>query len=122
MEIFMKGVDKKLALIDSDLVGKLGKDVFLVPDTREGSALPVYTFVDRDKNVLRINGKPATVGNQFVVQELAKKYGMTVEQLRLEARASRDAFLQSEKLFESLVDPQGGPDIRTIRETVRERK
>ena len=122
MEIFMKGVDKKLALIDSDLVGKLGKDVFLVPDTREGSTLPVYTFVDRDKNVLRINGKPATVGNQFVVQELAKKYGMTVEQLRLEARASRDAFLQSEKLFESLVDPQGGPDIRTIRETVRERK
>lgn len=43
-----------------------------MPDTREGSTLPVYTFVDRDKNVLRINGKPATVGNQFVVQELAK--------------------------------------------------
>ena len=123
MEIFMKGVDKKLALIDSDLVGKLGKDVFLVPDTREGSALPVYTFVDRDKNVLRINGKPATVGNQFVVQELAKKYGMTIERLRLEARASRDAFLQLEQSFRRGADFSGAftNNRRTLEEALEER-
>ena len=47
VDIFEEAVRLKLSAINPNL--KLGKDVFLVPDTREGSALPVYTLVDRDK-------------------------------------------------------------------------
>ena len=120
MKIFEKAVSLKLSAINPDL--KLGKDVFLVPDTREDSALPVYTLVDRDKNILRINGKPATVGNQYVVEELAKRRNISIAKLRLQAVASRELFIRNQKLFESLDDPQGGPNISEIRETVRNRK
>ena len=120
MKIFEEAVRLKLSAINPNL--KLGKDVFLVPDTREGSALPVYTLVDESKNILRINGKPATVGNQYVVQELARRRNITVAQLRSEAAASRELFIRNQRLFESLDDPQGGPNISEIRETVRNRK
>ena len=103
MKIFEEAVRLKLSAINPDL--KLGKDVFLVPDTREGSALPVYTLVDRDKNILRINGKPATVGNQYVVQELAKRRNISIAQLRLEAAASRELFIKNQAIFEEDLTP-----------------
>ena len=97
MKIFEEAVRLKLSAINPDL--KLGKDVFLVPDTREGSALPVYTLVDRDKNILRINGKAATVGNQYVVQELARRRNITISELRLQAAASRELFIKNQEIF-----------------------
>lgn len=97
MKIFEEAVRLKLSAINPDL--KLGKDVFLVPDTREGTALPVYTLVDGSKNILRINGKPATVGNQYVVQELARRRNITVSELRLQAAASRELFIKNQEIF-----------------------
>ena len=61
--------------------------------------MPVYTLVDRDKNILRINGKPATVGNQYVVQELAKRRNITIAELRLQAAASRELFIKNQEIF-----------------------
>lgn len=103
MKIFEEAVRLKLSAINPDL--KLGKDVFLVPDTREGSALPVYTLVDSSKNILRINGKPATVGNQYVVQELARRRNISIAQLRLEAAASRELFIKNQAIFEEDLTP-----------------
>ena len=97
MKIFEEGVRRKLSAINPDL--KLGKDVFLVPDTREGTTLPVYTLVDGSKNILRINGKPATVGNQYVVQELARRRNITISELRLQAAASRELFIKNQEIF-----------------------
>ncbi len=103
VDIFEEAVRLKLSAINPNL--KLGKDVFLVPDTREGSALPVYTLVDRDKNILRINGKPATVGNQYVVQELAKRRNLSIAELRLDAAASRELFIKNQSIFEEDLTP-----------------
>ena len=97
MKIFEEGVRRKLSAINPDL--KLGKDVFLVPDTREGTTLPVYTLVDGSKNILRINGKPATVGNQYVVHELARRRNITISELRLQAAASRELFIKNQQIF-----------------------
>ena len=100
MKIFEEGVRRKLSAINPDL--KLGKDVFLVPDTREGTTLPVYTLVDGSKNILRINGKPATVGNQYVVQELARRRNITISKLRLQAAASRELFIKNQQIFRDI--------------------
>jgi hypothetical protein len=73
MQIFEDGVGKRLDLLPALPNGKrptLGEDVFLVPDTREGTAMPVYFLVDKDRMLLRVNGKPMSVGNQYVSQKI----------------------------------------------------
>lgn len=92
MQIFEEGVAKKLELLPNMPDGKrptLGKDVFLVPDIREGTAMPVYYLVDGDKRLLRVNGKPLSVGNQYVAQKINELRQQQTAQLRVEAAAAQ---------------------------------
>ena len=92
MQIFEEGVAKKLELLPNMPDGKrptLGKDVFLVPDIREGTAMPVYYLVDDDKRLLRVNGKPLSVGNQYVAQKINELRQQQTAQLRVEAAAAQ---------------------------------
>jgi len=92
MQIFEEGVAKKLELLPNmpdDKRPTLGKDVFLVPDIREGTAMPVYYLVDGDKRLLRVNGKPLSVGNQYVAQKINELRQQQAAQLRVEAAAAQ---------------------------------
>jgi len=92
MQIFEEGVAKKLELLPNMPDGKrptLGKDVFLVPDIREGTAMPVYYLVDGDKRLLRVNGKPLSVGNQYVAQKINELRQQQTAALRVEAAAAQ---------------------------------
>ena len=92
MQIFEEGVAKKLELLPNMPDGKrptLGKDVFLVPDIREGTAMPVYYLVDGDKRLLRVNGKPLFVGNQYVAQKINELRQQQTAALRVEAAAAQ---------------------------------
>ena len=75
----------------------LGEDVFLVPDTREGTATPVYFLVDKDRMLLRVNGKPMSVGNQYVIQKITEHNQAEAARLTQEAN---DAVARTRKLQE----------------------
>lgn len=100
---FNDAIDMKLGLVDSNL--KIGVNAFLVPDTREGSALPVYTFVDADKNIITHNGKPLQVGNQYVIQKMAERRNISIQQLRIEAASARESFIKNQEIFNSAFAP-----------------
>ena len=92
MKIFEEGVARRLELLPNMPDGKrptLGKDVFLVPDIREGTAMPVYYLVDGDKRLLRVNGKPLSVGNQYVANKINELRQQQTAQLRVEAAAAQ---------------------------------
>jgi hypothetical protein len=90
-----------------ELVGRnyeLGRNAFLVPDPREGSALPVYTLVDIDKNIITYNGKPLQVGNGYVLEQMAKRRNVTIAQLRVDAANSRELYTRNQKIFDAQKD------------------
>ena len=100
MQIFEDGVSKRLDLLPALPNGKrpiLGEDVFLVPDTREGTTMPVYFLVDRDRMLLRVNGKPMSVGNQYVRQKIIEHNQTETARLTQEAN---DAVARTRKLQE----------------------
>ena len=79
---------------------KLGRDVFLAPDPREGPVLPVYTLVDRDGIALLVNGEPLQVSSNQVLATRAartKQDRAKLEQDALEAFEARLRFEQSVK-------------------------
>lgn len=100
---FNDAVDMKLALVNSNL--KIGVNAFLVPDPREGTALPVYTFVDADKNIITHNGKPLQVGNQYVVSKMAERRNISIQQLRRDAASARELFVKNQSIFDEAFAP-----------------
>ncbi len=98
MEDFKVTAQTKLELLGKGF--ELGRNAFLVPDPREGSALPVYTFVDADKNIITYNGKPMQIGNQGVLKRMAERRGITVQQLRSQAANARELFVKNQDIFD----------------------
>ena len=102
MKIFEEGVARRLELLPNMPDGKrptLGKDVFLVPDIREGTAMPVYYLVDGDKRLLRVNGKPLSVGNQYVANKINELRQQQTAQLRVEAAAAQKRTRELQELW-----------------------
>jgi len=100
MNDFKDAVGMKLSLVDPSL--KLGETAFLVPDTREGTALPVYNIVNGDKQPIMHNGKMLQVGNQLVLERMEERRKITIEQLRKEAAEAEDQYVDARKAFEEL--------------------
>lgn len=100
MNDFKDAASMKLALVDSSL--KLGENAFLVPDTREGTALPVYNLVDGDKQPIMHNGKMLQVGNQYVLKRMQKRRKISIAELRKEAAEAEDQYVDARKAFEEL--------------------
>ena len=74
---------------------RLGRDVFLAPDPREGPVLPVYTLVDRDGIALVVNGEPLQVNSNQVLATRAartKQDRAKLQQDALEAFEARRRF------------------------------
>jgi len=103
MEDFKVTAQTKLELLGKGL--ELGRNAFLVPDPREGSALPVYTFVDADKNIITYNGKPMQIGNQGVLKRMSERRGITVRQLRSQAANARELFVKNQDIFDEAYAP-----------------
>ena len=89
---FKEAASMRLSLVNSSL--KLGETAFLVPDTREGTALPVYNLVDVNKNPIIYNGKMLQVGNQLVLKRMAKRRKITIDALRQEAQLAEDQYVK----------------------------
>ena len=94
---FVEGVAKKLELLPNtdptvfEPNGRrpeLGKDVFLIPDRRSGTSLPVYFLVDEDRNILRTNGAPLIVGHHYVASKVTE---YRVNQIAASKKASEKA-------------------------------
>jgi len=95
MNDFQKAVRDKLKLLpNKGFALELGTNVFLIPDTREGTALPVYNLVDADKNPLIYNGKMMQVGNGYVIQQMMDRRNRTIAELRAEAAASEEKYVK----------------------------
>jgi len=98
MADFRFSVEGKLNLLGNRY--KLGQNAFLVPDPREGSALPVYTLVDDNKNIITHNGKPLQVGNGYVLERMAERRRISIIELRQEAARHRELFIKNQDIFE----------------------
>ena len=98
MADFRFSVEGKLNLFGNRY--KLGQNAFLVPDPREGSALPVYTLVDDNKNIITHNGKPLQVGNGYVLERMAERRRISIIELRQEAARHRELFIKNQDIFE----------------------
>ena len=92
MSDFKDAAGMKLALVNPSL--KLGETAFLIPDTREGTALPVYNLVDADKRPIIYNGKMLQVGNQLVLSRMAERRNISIAALRQEAQLAEDQYVQ----------------------------
>jgi hypothetical protein len=92
MSDFKDAAGMKLALVNPSL--KLGETAFLIPDTREGTALPVYNLVDADKRPIIHNGKMLQVGNQLVLSRMAERRNISIAALRQEAQLAEDQYVQ----------------------------
>ena len=101
MADFMTSVENKLALVDPNL--KLGKDVFLIPDRRESTALPIYFVVDSDKRMITHNGKPLQIGYQYVVSQNHGRANKTKAEYRAAARARREAIVERQKMVDEVL-------------------
>ncbi len=100
MNDFKDAVSMKLSLVDPSL--KLGENAFLIPDTREGTALPVYNIVNGDKQPIMHNGKMLQVGNQLVLSRMTERRNISIAQLRKEAAEAEDQYIDARKAFEEL--------------------
>lgn len=89
---FKETASMKLSLVNSSL--KLGETAFLVPDTREGTALPVYNLVDADKRPIIHNGKMLQVGSQLVLSRMHERRNISIAALRQEAQLAEDQYVQ----------------------------
>lgn len=103
MDLFQEAVSYKLSLADQPYV--IGKTAFLVPDPREGSALPVYTFVDEGKKPIIVNGKPLQVGSQYLRKKLADQRNITIQQLRQEAAKAQSLYIKAQNVFDEVYAP-----------------
>ena len=101
MADFTTSVENKLALVDPNL--KLGKDVFLIPDRRESTALPIYFVVDSDKRMITHNGKPLQIGYQYVVSQNHGRANKTKAEYRAAARARREAIVERKKMVDEFL-------------------
>jgi len=106
---FMTSVENKLALVDPNL--KLGKDVFLIPDRRESTALPIYFVVDSDKRMITHNGKPLQIGYQYVVSQNHGRANKTKAEYRAAARARREAIVERQKMVDEVLGVGPGKAI-----------
>ena len=102
MDDFKDAVGMKLSLVNSSL--KLGETAFLVPDTREGTALPVYNLVDADKRPIIHNGKMLQVGNQLVLSRMAERRNISIAALRQEAQLAEDQYVRLQKQADNFID------------------
>ena len=99
---FKTSVKNKLSLVQpsSDEKLELGVNVFLVPDRRSGTALPVYALVDESKVPIQgRNGKPILVGPQYVLQQSQIRTGKSLEELRARARTAESRYEKTQKLY-----------------------
>ena len=76
---------------------KLGRDVFLAPDPREGPVLPVYTLVDRDGIALLVNGEPLQVNSNQVLATRAARTKQDRAKLQADALEAFEARLRFER-------------------------
>ena len=76
---------------------KLGRDVFLAPDPREGPVLPVYTLVDRDGIALVVNGEPLQVSSNQVLATRAARIKQDRAKLQADALEAFEARLRFER-------------------------
>lgn len=76
---------------------RLGRDVFLAPDPREGPVLPVYTLVDRDGIALLVNGEPLQVSSNQVLATRAARTKQDRAKLEADALAAFEARLRFER-------------------------
>ena len=111
---FKKSVEDKLLLVQSssDKKLKLGVNVFLVPDRRSGTVLPVYALVDKDKLPIKgRNGKTLLVGPQYVLQQSQKRTKLSIDELRARARTSESRYKKTQELYDSgeLIDVIANP-------------
>ena len=112
---FKKSVEDKLLLVQpsSGKKLKLGVNVFLVPDRRSGTTLPVYALVDKDKIPIKgRNRKPILVGPQYVLQQSQKRTKLSIEELRARARTSEGRYKKIQEFYDSgeLIDVIASPD------------
>lgn len=102
MDDFKDAVGMKLSLVNPSL--KLGETAFLIPDTREGTALPVYNIVNGDKQPIMHNGKMLQVGNQLVLSRMAERRNISIVQLRKEAAEAEDQYVRLQKDANNFID------------------
>ena len=102
MSDFQDAAGMKLALVNPSL--RLGETAFLVPDTREGTALPVYNLVDADKRPIIHNGKMLQVGNQLVLSRMAERRNISIAALRQEAQLAEDQYVRLQKQANNFID------------------
>ena len=76
---------------------RLGRDVFLAPDPREGPVLPVYTLVDRDGIALVVNGEPLQVNSNQVLATRAARTKQDRAKLQQDALEAFEARLRFER-------------------------
>ena len=76
---------------------RLGRDVFLAPDPREGPVLPVYTMVDRDGIALVVNGEPLQVNSNQVLATRAARTKQDRAKLQQDALEAFEARLRFER-------------------------
>ena len=76
---------------------KLGRDVFLAPDPREGPVLPVYTLVDRDGIALVVNGEPLQISSNQVLATRAARTKQDRAKLQADALEAFEARLRFER-------------------------
>ncbi len=76
---------------------KLGRDVFLAPDPREGPVLPVYTLVDRDGIALLVNGEPLQISSNQVLATRAAQTKQDRAKLQADALEAFEARLRFER-------------------------
>lgn len=82
-------------------------NVFLAPDPREGSVLPVYTLVNENGVPYMVGSEVLQVGPQDVLAARQLASQKTIDQLRAEARQERERYLRTM----SFVDPaKDAPD------------
>lgn len=101
---FTEGVAKKIELLPNtdptvfEPNGRrpeLGKDVFLIPDRRSGTSLPVYFLVDKDRNILRANGAPLLVGHHYVASKVTE---YRINQIAASEKAAEKALARQRQI------------------------
>ena len=74
---------------------RIKENVFLAPDPREGSVLPVYTLVNENGVPYIVGSEVLQVGPQDVLAARQLASQQTIQQLREEARQDRERYLRT---------------------------
>tara|TARA_R100000995_G_C3483826_1_gene125782 strand:+ start:2398 stop:4545 length:2148 start_codon:yes stop_codon:yes gene_type:complete len=97
---------------------RLGRDVFLAPDPREGPVLPVYTLVDRDGIALVVNGEPLQVSSNQVLATRAARTKQDRAKLQADAIEAFEARLRFERAV-TAARTEEADDIDTMASQLR---